>query len=129
VSLVARHLEAHGISTVVIGSAIDVVTYCGVPRYLHSDFPLGNPCGRPYDRDMQKAIVTQALQLFDSATEPNTVVRTPFSWGEDDSWRDAYARVDDTNRQRLFELGEQRRKLQATTKASGEKRAPMISQE
>jgi len=40
VSLIARHLEANGIPTLIIGSAIDVVEHCGVPRYLHSDFPL-----------------------------------------------------------------------------------------
>jgi len=107
---------------------MDVVTHCGVPRYLHSDFPLGNPCGQPYDREMQQAIVLQGLHLFASATAANTIARTPFSWSDDD-WREAYARVDDSNRQRLFELGEQRRQLQATTKANGAARAPMISQE
>jgi len=49
VSLVSRHLEANGISTVVIGSARDIVEECGVARFVFSDFPLGNPCGKPYD--------------------------------------------------------------------------------
>ena len=40
-SLVARHLESSGISTVVIGSARDIVEECGVPRFLFVDFPLG----------------------------------------------------------------------------------------
>ena len=62
-SLVARHLEANGIPTVVIGSALDVVEHCGVARFVFTDFPLGNPCGHPYARDMQKSIVAQALRL------------------------------------------------------------------
>jgi len=64
VSLVARHLEANGIPTVIIGSARDVVEYCGVPRFLFTDFPLGNPCGHPWDQQMQEKIVRQALDLL-----------------------------------------------------------------
>ena len=33
VSLVGRHLEANGISTVIVGSALDVVEHCGVPGF------------------------------------------------------------------------------------------------
>jgi hypothetical protein len=53
VSLVSRHLEAQGITTIVVGSARDIVEECGVARMLFVDFPLGNPCGKPNDRDMQ----------------------------------------------------------------------------
>ena len=38
-SLVARHLEANGIATVVMGCAKDIVEHAGVPRFLFSDFP------------------------------------------------------------------------------------------
>jgi D-proline reductase (dithiol) PrdB len=62
VSLVARHLEAGGIPTVIIGSALDVVEHCGVPRFYFTDFPLGNPCGHPWQSDMQREIVRQALK-------------------------------------------------------------------
>jgi len=49
-SLIARHLEANGISTVVMGCAKDIVEHAEVPRFLFSDFPLGNstsPCCTP----------------------------------------------------------------------------------
>lgn len=124
--LVARHLEANGIPTVVIGSAIDIVESCGVARYLHVDFPLGNPCGKPGDRDMQLAIIRQAVELFKSATRSRTVIRAPFEWSKDQSWRDSYARVDDSNRETLRRKGEARRQQQATAKTSGKTRAPMI---
>lgn len=131
-SLVARHLEANGITTVIIGSAIDIVEHCGVPRYLHSDFPLGNPCGKPYDRPMQESIVSQALGLAESAKAANTTLRTAFTWSknkdQDEEWKHAYSRVDDTNRERLRLLGEQRRQQQQQSKTSGKARAPMISQ-
>jgi len=65
VSLAARHLEANGISTVVLGSARDIVEQCGVPRFVFTDFPLGNPVGKPDDPAMQRAILEMAFTLLD----------------------------------------------------------------
>jgi hypothetical protein len=113
VSLVARHLEANGIATVIIGSAVDIVTTCGVPRFLFVDFPLGNPCGKPYDRDMQQRIVQQGLNLLETATEPNQVVTSDESWGSE-AWRDNYMRVDDSNRAELMQMGEELRQRRKT---------------
>ncbi len=93
VSLVARHLEAHGIPTVILGSARDIVEQCGVPRFVFTDFPLGNPCGKPYDAAMQRAIVGSGLDLLESARAPRTTVQTPFVWSPDQSWRDEYMRI------------------------------------
>ncbi len=112
VSLVARHLEENGIPTVVVGCARDIVEECGVPRFLFSDFPLGNPCGRPYDADMQHRIVGFALGLFESATPPRTTVQTPYAWSEDDSWKQRYARVDPADAEQLRSTGEARRARQ-----------------
>jgi D-proline reductase (dithiol) PrdB len=75
VSLVGRHLEANGIPTVIIGSALDVVEHCGVPRFYFTDFPLGNPCGHPWQPDMQREIVRQALTLFETAKTPRTTIK------------------------------------------------------
>jgi len=85
-------LEANGIATVVIGSARDIVEECGVPRFLFVDFPLGNPCGKPGDIGMQRAIVGMSLDLLESAIAPRTTVQAPFRWGTDD-WRDNYMAV------------------------------------
>ncbi len=93
-SLVARHLEANGISTVVLGSARDIVEHCGVPRFVFTDFPLGNPCGKPYDVAMQRRIIGMGLDLLESARAPRTTVQTPFVWSEDQSWRDEYMRIE-----------------------------------
>jgi hypothetical protein len=88
VSLVARYLEEHGIPTVVFGCARDIVEECGVPRFVFSDYPLGNPCGRPYDVDNQRAIVSLGLDLLETATRPGTTMVTPFVWSADESWKD-----------------------------------------
>jgi hypothetical protein len=117
--LVARHLEANGIPTVIIGSALDVVEHCGVPRFLFTDFPLGNPCGHPWNREMQEAIVRQALDLLATSTGPRTTVKAPFGWKESDpQWRARYGRVDPAERQRLLALGEERRRQRAAKAAA-----------
>ena len=89
-SLTARHLEANGIPTVVIGSARDIVEQCGVSRFLFSDFPLGNPCGKPYDVPMQQQIVGMALDLLETARYPRTTLQAPFQWDADGAWRRTY---------------------------------------
>ena len=117
-SLVSRYLEAHGIPTVVIGSARDIVEECGVARFVFNDFPLGNPYGKPEDRAMQQATLGHALDLLESARLPRTTVQTPFRWSQDESWRAVYARVDDGNREALRREGEARRALQAQASAT-----------
>jgi hypothetical protein len=108
--LVARHLEANDMPTVIIGSAKDIVEHCGVPRFIFSDFPLGNPCGHPWNANMQTATVRLALSLLDTATGPRTTVQSPFEWKDDPGWRERYNRVRPEDRDRLLALGEARRK-------------------
>lgn len=120
-SLVARHLEANGIPTAIIGSARDVVEHCGVPRLLFTDFPLGNPCGHPWDREMQEAIVRQAIGFLATAPGPRTTVQAAFGWKADDpEWRARYGRVDPVEQDRLLALGEERRRQKARAKAAKE---------
>ena len=90
-SLVARHLEANGIPTVIVGAARDIVEHAGVPRFVFSDFPLGNPCGRPFDVAMQHTILDIALGVLESARYPRTTVQTPFVWDTDHSWKLRYS--------------------------------------
>ena len=111
-SLVARHLEENGLPTVIIGSALDIVEHCGVARYLFVDFPLGNPCGKPWDKPMQSRIMTQALNLFVNATQPTTE-HSPEQWGADE-WKIRYMEVSDANREALALKGKELRAQRAT---------------
>lgn len=111
-SLVARLLEEAGIPTVILGSGKDIVEHCGVPRFLFSDFPLGNPCGVPFDREMQGAILGQALDLFETADRPRTTVQTPFNW-EGDTWRAEYMEIRPEDREELLRKGEENRRDRA----------------
>lgn len=125
-SLVARHLEAKNIPTVVIGSALDIVKSCAIPRYLHVDFPLGNPCGKPDNTEMQNQILKQALTLFNANIGTPLIRRSPFVWDSDQSWRDNYLKIDDSNREQLERQGDMRRKEQKLMKSAGVSRTAMI---
>jgi hypothetical protein len=93
ISLVARHLEANGISTVVMGCAKDIVEHAAVPRFLFSDFPLGNSAGKPHDPDSQAFTLELALRLLESAPAPQTTVQSPLRWSTDAAWKRDYNNV------------------------------------
>ena len=119
-SLVARCLEADGIATVVLGSAIDIVEHCGVPRFAFVDFPLGNPCGRPWDSAMQMQVVASAMAMFETAAGPRTTARLPYRWGGDESWRDNYMAIRDADLKALHQQGEARRALRRKLRTEAE---------
>lgn len=87
-SLVARHLEANGIPTVLFGTARDVVEHCGVARFVHSDFPLGSPCGEPHDVQQQREILEIGFKLLERAFLPRTTIQTPYRWSKGDQWKE-----------------------------------------
>jgi hypothetical protein len=87
VSLHARHLEANGIPTVIMGCAKDIVEHAGVPRFVFSDFPLGNSAGRPFDVASQTQTLELALRVLESAPGPRTTVQSPQRWSDDASWK------------------------------------------
>ena len=115
-SLVSRYLESQGIATVVLGSARDIVEECGVARFLFTDFPLGNPVGKPDDPAMQRATVGYALDLLETARLPRTTVQTPWRWSDDESWRQVYARIDPQQIEALRAEGQARRAKQAAAR-------------
>ena len=90
VSLAARHLEENGISTVIMGCAKDIVEWAGVPRFLFSDFPLGNSAGKPHEPDTQRFTLDLALKVLESAIGPRTTVQSPLRWNDDGDWKQDY---------------------------------------
>jgi hypothetical protein len=94
VSLVARHLEANRIATVILGCARDIVEQAGVPRLLFSDFPLGNAAGKPHDLASQDRTLGLALDLLEQATAPRTTIESPLRWSADEAWKRDYGNID-----------------------------------
>ena len=93
-SLAARHLEENGIATVVMGCAKDIVEHVGVPRFLFSDFPLGNSAGRPHDRQSQAYTLDLALSVLEAAPAARTTVQSPLRWAADPAWKLDFSNLD-----------------------------------
>jgi hypothetical protein len=94
VSLIARHLEANGVPTVIMGCAKDLVEYCGVPRFLFSDFPLGNAAGKPNNPDSQAFTLELAMKVLETAPGPRTTVQSPLRWNADGRWKLDFSNID-----------------------------------
>ena len=65
----------------------DIVEHVGLARVVHTDFPLGNPCGEPHQPEQQRAILEMGFKLLEHAFSPRTTVQTPFRWSEGDAWK------------------------------------------
>src|SRR5215470_6112589 len=77
-----------------MGCAKDIVEYCGVPRFLFSDFPLGNGAGRPRDRESQAFTLELALRVLETAAAPRTTVQSPLRWSAGSDWKLDYCNIE-----------------------------------
>ena len=115
-SLLARYLEANGISTVVMGAAKDIVEYCGVPRFLFSDFPLGNSAAKPHDSSSRTLNFELALSLLESATAARTTVQSPLIWSTDPSWKFDYSNLERLSEQEITRLRDEAEQARITAR-------------
>ena len=106
-ALTARHLEANGIPTVLMGCAKDIVEHAGIARFLFSDFPLGNAAGKPHDPTSQDQTLEYALRLLESAIGPQTTMQNPIRWNDDGKWK-----LDYLNLEQIGEAELQRRRAE-----------------
>ena len=100
-TLVARHLEANGIPTVLMGCAKDIVEHAAAPRFLFSDFPLGNSAGKPHDSASQDQTLALALRLLEAAPGPQTTMQSPIRWNADGKWKLDYLNLEQIGEEEL----------------------------
>jgi hypothetical protein len=96
VGLIARHAEHVGIPTLCMASALDVIRAVRPPRAVFLDFPLGHTTGKPHDPELQREILIQALDVFNSMTEPGSIRTLNFCWSETDEWKQPAMPEDDS---------------------------------
>ena len=116
-SLVARYLEAAGISTVLLACAKDIVEHCGVPRVMFSDFPLGNAAGKPNDPVSQAATLELALRTLESAPAARTTVQSPQRWSASHAWKQDYSNVALVSEKELARLRSENDRAKEAAKA------------
>ena len=73
-------------STLSLTSAWSITASANPPRAAYTDFPLGHTAGRPDQPDEQKALIRDALGLFETVDAPGTIVPLAYQWT--DSWKD-----------------------------------------
>jgi hypothetical protein len=122
VSLAARHLEADGIPTIVMGCAKDIVEHVGVPRFLFSDFPLGNSAGKPHDPRSQAVTLDLALSLLQSAPAARTTLQSPLRWHADAAWKRDFCNIDRLSEADRIRLSREHEEHRATARSGRDAR-------
>jgi hypothetical protein len=117
VGLIARQVEAAGISTLCMSSALDITRAVNPPRAAFLDYPLGHTTGKPDEPELQRAILVEALKGFTELTTPGSIKRLPFRWSEDEAWKETAQRGPDDRRPRYdtpqYQNEEDRRRAKA----------------
>jgi len=85
--LIARKIEELGIPTIYLGSCRDIMEQIKPPRSAFLNFPLGRPCGKPHDANLQRNILKDALHLLNRVTDPGKIVDLPYEWGTPFDWK------------------------------------------
>ena len=78
--VLARTLEAAGLSTIMVTPMPCWAERVGVPRTLAVEFPFGHTLGQPHDVAQQMRVIRQALAVLETAQSPGTIVHSPETW-------------------------------------------------
>lgn len=81
-------------------SALDITEAVNPPRAAFLDYPLGHTTGKPDEPELQRRILVEALEAFESLTEPGSVKMLPFRWSRADDWKIEVERGTDLRRHR-----------------------------
>jgi hypothetical protein len=87
VPVLARVIEAAGISTVTVTPMPYFTEALGVPRTVGVAFPFGHPLGHAGDRDEQMKVIGEALRVLQEAPGPGTVEHLPYEWSDFERWK------------------------------------------
>jgi hypothetical protein len=105
-------------------SALDITRSVNPPRAAFLDYPLGHTTGNAHEPELQRRIMREALEAFESLTTPGLVKMLPFVWSEDESWKLEAFTGDDTRTQRLdtaqYQLEEDRRRAESAALAKAD---------
>jgi len=87
VPVLARVIEAAGISTVLVTTVPDLAERIGVPRIVGVEFPFGHTLGHAGDGEEQTKVIRDALRVLRDARQPNTVEHLPYEWPDVERWK------------------------------------------
>jgi D-proline reductase (dithiol) PrdB len=80
VPVLARTLEAAGLSTVMVANMPFWAERIGMPRTLAVEFPFGHTLGQPHDVAQQMRVIRRALRVLEEADAPGAIVHAAETW-------------------------------------------------
>ena len=78
--VLARTLEAAGLSTILVTPMPYWAEKIGVPRALAVEFPFAHTLGAPGDREQQMRVIRQALVVLERADQPGAIIHSQEEW-------------------------------------------------
>ena len=88
--MLARVIEAAGISTVLVTMVPYLAQAAGTPRIVGIEYPFGHPLGHAGDRDEQMRVIRDSLRALVEMKAPNEVVDLPYEWPDFEYWSKAW---------------------------------------
>lgn len=88
--LLAREIEACGVTTVALALVRELAVQVKAPRMLYLHWPFGHALGEPGNRDQQRTVLHDLFSMARMASRPGLVVDLPYLWR-----RQVYAPVSD----------------------------------
>jgi D-proline reductase (dithiol) PrdB len=91
VGLLAREIEARGVTTVALALVKEVAVAARAPRFLYLHWPFGHALGEPGNVAQQRTVLRDMLSMATSAPRPGLVIELPYRWrretyGQDLDW-------------------------------------------
>jgi D-proline reductase (dithiol) PrdB len=80
VGLLARLIEARGVTTVGLALVREVAVAAHAPRLLYLRWPFGHALGEPGHFDQQRTVLHDMFAMAQAAPEPGIVVDLPYLW-------------------------------------------------
>lgn len=86
--LLAREIEARGVTTVGLALVKEVAVAAHAPRFLYLHWPFGHALGEPGNITQQRTVLHDMLSMAIRAPRPGLVIDLPYRWR-----REAYSPV------------------------------------
>jgi D-proline reductase (dithiol) PrdB len=80
VGLLAREIEACGVTTVALALVRELAEIVKAPRMLYLHWPFGHALGEPDKRDQQYTVLHDAISMVRCAPRPGLIVDLPYQW-------------------------------------------------
>ena len=78
--LLAREIEAYGVTTVAMALVRELAVMVKAPRMLFLHWPFGHALGEPNNRDQQHTVLHDVFSMARCAPRPGLIVDLPYQW-------------------------------------------------